>query len=87
MKYTIIITPDVQSINSRTVFNVNVSITISPPFIKISEPIYCKTIKDLLIYRITSKSYDYLDSIREKSIWKKLKPCFFNLVAQPLLML
>lgn len=51
--------------------SLHIELLIDSYFIEASEPIYCRTIKDFLIYRLTSNGYDYLDAVREPSIWQK----------------
>ena len=58
--------------------SLHIELLIDSNYIETSEPIYCETIKDFLIYRITSDGYDYLDSIRENSIWERTENMLFK---------
>ena len=59
--------------DNPSVISLHIELLIDNDFIETSEPIYCDTIKDFLIYRLTSYGYDYLDSVRDLSIWNKTK--------------
>lgn len=58
--------------------SLHIELLIDSNYIETSEPIYCGVIKDFLIYRITSDGYDYLDSIRENSIWERTENMLFK---------
>lgn len=58
--------------------SLHIELLIDSNYIETSEPIYCETIKDFSIYRITSDGYDYLDSIRENSIWERTENMLFK---------
>ena len=50
--------------------SLHIELLIDDGFIETSEPIYCGPISDYWIYRLTSSGYDYLDAIRNPSIWQ-----------------
>nr|DAL87528.1 MAG TPA: YjcQ protein [Caudoviricetes sp.] len=50
--------------------SLHIELLIDDGFIETSEPIYCGSISDYWIYRLTSSGYDYLDAIRNPSIWQ-----------------
>ena len=50
--------------------SLHIELLIDDGFIETSEPIYRGPISDYWIYRLTSSGYDYLDAIRNPSIWQ-----------------
>ena len=70
-KHKITISSFLDLCDNPVIISLHIELLADSYYIEISEPIYVKNIKDFLIYRLTSDGYDYLDSIREASIWKK----------------
>lgn len=70
-KHKITISSFLDLCDNPAIISLHIELLIDSYFIEASEPIYRRTIKDFLIYRLTSNGYDYLDAIREPSIWQK----------------
>lgn len=56
--------------NNPSLISLHIKLLIDDGLIETSEPIHCGIISDYWIYRLTSSGYDYLDAIRNPSIWQ-----------------
>lgn len=59
--------------NDLNLISLHIELLLDNYFIETSSPINSGSYKDFIIHRITSDGYDYLDAVRNPSIWVKTK--------------
>ena len=56
------------------ILSLHIQLLVDAGFIEASDPFYADdTVQDFVINRITFAGYDYLDTVRDESVWNEIK--------------
>lgn len=56
------------------ILSLHIQLLVDAGFIEVSDPFYADdTVQDFVINRITFVGYDYLDTVRDESVWNEIK--------------